>query len=328
MTEKFVGAGKRILVTGASGFIGTSLCSNLAMSGFCVRGVSRSSSNLNIIYKDMISVGEIDGLTSWDQALCDVDTIVHLAGRAHILKESINFPLDEYIRINVKGTRNLALSAVKHGVKRLVFISSISVNGKFTSSESKFFASDVPNPHNNYSLSKFMAEKELFSVAKNTNLEIVIIRPPLVYGPNVKANFGNMMTWLFKEIPLPFGCIKNKRSLVSIDNLVDLIITCIGHPEAANEIFLVSDGEDISTPDLLNRLISFLGKKSFVFPFNTYLLKIFFIALGKKSLFHQLFSSLQVDISETKKKLNWSPASCVDESLKKTAQFFLNSKVP
>jgi UDP-4-keto-D-QuiNAc 4-reductase len=321
-----VGAGKRVLVTGASGFIGTSLCSNLAMSGFRVRGVSRSSSNLNIIYKDMISVGEIDGLTSWDQALCDVDTIVHLAGRAHILKESIDCPLDEYIRINVKGAKNLALSAVQHGVRRLVFISSIGVNGNFTSNESRFFSSDVPNPHNDYSLSKFMAETELFSVAKNTNLEIVIIRPPLVYGPNVKANFGNMMTLLFKEIPLPFGSIKNKRSLVSIDNLVDLIITCIVHPNAENEVFLVSDGEDVSTPDLLNRLIGFLGKKSFVFPFNTYILKICLIALGKKSLFHQLCSCLQVDINETKKKLDWSPVVSIDESLKMTAKAFLNSK--
>jgi len=229
--------------------------------------------------------------------------------------------LAEFRRINVDGTNNLARQAAAAGVQRFVFLSSIKVNGESSQLNKPFTASDTPKPNDPYGISKLEAEKALLHIASETGLEVVIIRPPLVYGPGVEANFGSMMRWLDRGIPLPLGSVThNRRSMVAIDNLIDLIVTCLSHPAAANQTFLVSDGEDLSTADLLRRMGKALGKPARLFGVPAEALRLGAVMLGKQSMYQRLCGSLQVDIGRTKRLLDWTPPVSVDEGLRRSAE--------
>jgi nucleoside-diphosphate-sugar epimerase len=234
-------------------------------------------------------------------------------------------PLDEFRKVNVDGTLNLARQAAQAGVERFVFISSIKVNGESTPLEQPFHADDVPMPVDAYGISKHEAEQALRQLADETGMEVVIIRPPLVYGAGVKANFYSMMRWLDKGIPLPLGAIHNQRSLVALDNLVDLILTCTQHPAAANQTFLVSDGEDLSTSELLRRMANALGKSATLLPIPAGWLQFGAALLGKSAVAQRLCGSLQLDIVKTRQLLNWTPPVSVTAALQQTAQFYRSS---
>jgi nucleoside-diphosphate-sugar epimerase len=245
--------------------------------------------------------------------------VVHAAARVHVMNEIASDALAEFRKVNVEGTLRLAKRAAESGVKRFIFISSIKVNGESTLPGKPFKADDTPAPVDPYGISKHEAEQALRQLARETGMEVVIIRPPLVYGPGVKANFLSMLRWLNKGIPLPLGAIRNQRSLVAIGNLVDLIITCIDHPAAANQTFLVSDGQDLSTTQLLRRLGNALGKKARLLPLPEWLLVAAAAVLRKQSVAQRICGSLQVDISKNRELLGWMPPINMDEAMRQTA---------
>lgn len=303
-----------LLITGANGFVGSALCTLLSQKKALFRAVARRGDG------ETISVGNIDANTIWTAALVDIDVIVHAAARVHVMNDVSNDPLAEFRKVNVEGTLNLARQAVAAGVRRFVFISSIKVNGESTPLGQSFRADDVVAPLDPYGVSKHEAEQGLLQLAKETGLEVVIIRPPLVYGSGVKANFAAMMKWLQKGVPLPLGAIQNKRSLVALDNLVDLIWTCVNHPAAANQIFLAGDGEDLSTTELLQRMAKALNVPSRLIPVPMWMLLSGARMLGKADMAQRLCGSLQVDISKARDVLGWVPPMSVDEALRKTAR--------
>ena len=311
-----------ILVTGATGFIGEHLINYLSASKEkreIIATTRREVPNWNnkvITY----NVGEITATTNWRNSLKDTSVVIHCAARAHIMKEKNTNPLELYRKINTEGTLNLARQAAETGVRRFIFISSIKVNGEGTKLGKPYTDSDHPAPIDPYGISKLEAEQGLLLLAKETGMEVTIIRPVLVYGPGVKANFLSIMKWLKNGVPLPLGSIHNKRSLVSLDNLIDLIVTCIDHPEAANQVFLVSDGEDLSTSELLRRMGSALGKTTRLVPVPTRYLEMGAALLGKRHMAQRLCGSLQVDISKTRRLLGWNPPLSVDQGLKKAAE--------
>ncbi len=317
----------KVLISGASGFIGRRLCAELFRQGQSVRAAVRClprSEDLPIIETDeTVSIGEINGDTDWTDALHGINVVVHLAARVHVMKANAADSLDELRKVNVDGAWNLARQACAAGVQRFIFISSIKVNGDSTSLMRPYTADDQPAPVDPYGISKREAEDGLRQLADQTGMEVVIIRPPLVYGPGVKANFYRMMHWLKKGVPLPLSAIHNKRSFVALDNLVDLIVTCIDHPAAANQTFLAGDGEDMSTTELLQRLGKELNKPAKLLPMPIWLLKTSAILLGQREMAQRLCNSLQVDISKTCELLGWHPPVSVDEALKKTAAAFL-----
>lgn len=261
----------------------------------------------------------------WSIALQDIDVVVHAAARVHVMSDRSADPLAEFRKVNVDGTVHLAREAAASGAKRFIFLSSVKVNGEMTATGRPFRAVDIPAPQDPYGVSKLEAEQALMQVGKETGMEIVVVRPPLVYGPGVKANFHNMMRWLRKGIPLPLGSIDNRRSFVALDNLVDLIITCINHPAAAGHVFLVSDGEDLSTPELLRRLGAALGRPARLLPVPTFLLISGAALLGKPGIAQRLCSSLQLDISDTTEILGWRPPVTVNIALQETAISFSNT---
>lgn len=242
------------------------------------------------------------------------------------MKEVAVDALSEFRKINVEGTVNLARQAAQAGVKRFVFISSIKVNGEETHPGRPFTADDNPAPSDPYGISKQEAEEALLALSQETGMEVVIVRPTLIYGPGVKANFRSMMGWLKKGIPLPFGAIYNKRSLVSLENLISLILVCLTHPNAAGQIFLVSDGVDLSTTELLSRTAEALGVKSRLIPVPVRLLVFCAVALGRRALSQRLCGSLQVDISKTQTLLGWNPPVSVQDALNRTAKEFLECR--
>jgi nucleoside-diphosphate-sugar epimerase len=325
MQNKFSRDFPSVLVTGANGFIGKPLCAELLRQGQSVRAAVRLGrfENLPMENVESVSIGEINGDTDWTNALSGIKVVVHLAARVHVMKDNPGDPLNELRKVNVDGTWNLARQASDSGVQRFIFISSIKVNGEETPLGQPYRADDRPAPVDLYGISKLEAEEALRQLADQTGMEVVVIRPPLVYGPSVKANFYRMMKWLEKKIPLPLGAIDNKRSFVALDNLVDLIVTCTDHPAAANQTFLAGDGEDLSTTELLQRLGNALGKPPKLFPMPIWTLKIGAILLGKRDIALRLCSSLQVDISKASDLLGWYPPVSVDEALKKTAEEFL-----
>jgi len=304
-----------ILVTGASGFVGGQLISWMtahAQPSTAVLGAVRSKQAGDD--SGLIAVGEINGDTDWSEALRGRCVIVHTAARAHIMDDTAADPLTEFRSVNVAGTLNLARQAATAGVKRFIFISSIKVNGEQTMDQ-PFTAGDMPAPEDPYGISKWEAEQGLRELAITTGMEVVIIRPPLVYGRGVKGNFASMIKLVGKGLPLPLGAVHNKRSLVALDNLVDLIITCIDHPDAANETFLVSDGDDLSTTQLLRGVAEAMGRSSRLIPVPASLLQFGATLLGKKAVAQRLLGSLQVDISHTQKCLNWMPPLTVKQGL-------------
>lgn len=309
-----------ILITGANGFVGRSLCAVLAQSGQAVVAVTRHAlpDRATNIVNCQIRALTID--TDWQHSLQGCDAVVHLAARVHVMTDTAADPLSEFRRVNVDGTLNLARQAAAAHVRRFIFISSIKVNGEATRLGQAFTSADVPNPQEPYSISKHEAEQGLCKVAEETGMEVVIIRPPLVYGPRVRANFQSMMRWLKRGVPLPLGAIHNKRSLVALDNLVDLIITCLDHPAAANQTFLVADGEDLSTTELLRRMGEALGSPAWLIPVPISLLEAGAALLGRRDMAQRLCGSLQVDILKTRDLLGWNPPISVDEGLRRTVQ--------
>ncbi|MCF6781778.1 UDP-glucose 4-epimerase family protein [Stutzerimonas stutzeri] len=304
----------KLLLSGARGFVGSLLFSQLNQnSGFQVVGLcrrlpqGRSSSGLH-------AVGDLQQAVL-SPLLPGVDVLIHAAARAHIMKDEEIDPLSEYRRVNVEGTLNLARQAVAAGVKRFIFISSIGVNGNIGTRP--FRADDEPNPAEPYAQSKWEAEQGLMHLAAETGMEVVIIRPPLVYGPGAPGNFGSLVRWIESGVPLPLGAIHNKRSLVGIDNLVDLIVRCVDHPAAANQVFLAGDGEDISTTELLRGVGKAMGKPARLIPVPAGLLQLGATLLGKKAMAQRLLGSLQVDISKTCELLDWKPPYTVEEGLKR-----------
>jgi len=317
---------KSVLVTGASGFVGSVLVPELSHRGFDVGRLVRNKNHQDNLKIKNFYIDDLDNLGDLNEPLKDVDVVIHLAARVHVMDEKRSDALAQCRRINVESTLNLALQAASFGVKRFVFLSSIKVNGELTKKYKPFRADDASNPQDPYGVSKFEAEAGLIKLANKTGMEVVIIRPPLVYGPGVKANFLNMIKILHAGLPLPFGSVNNKRSLVFIDNLVDLIIKVIDHPGASGEIFLVSDDNDVSTSRLLNVLsLGLRGRKARLIPLPESLLKIIFKVLGKSSLSDRLLGSLQLDIEKTKNKLDWVPPVTFDRGIKITVDSYLNS---
>lgn len=314
----------KVLVTGASGFVGRSLMFALNQNDNvdCMGAVRTQPISVTSKY-NLVDVGELNVTTDWSSALLDIDVVIHCAARAHIMNDEVMEPLIEYRRVNVDGTLNLARQAATSGVKRFVFISSIKVNGEQTKLGLPFTADDEPIPEDDYGVSKLEAEQGLRLIAQETGMEVVIIRPPLVYGKNVKGNFANMIHLVSKSLPLPLGAIHNQRSLVALDNLVDLIITCIDHPAAANQVFLASDDDDISTTELLRGVANAIGKPSRLIPVPAALLQLGATMLGKKAMAQRLLGSLQVDITKNRELLDWTPPITVEEGLKRC---FVNEK--
>lgn len=308
----------KLLITGANGFVGKSLIVGLRHTGHEVFSAVRGL-NVNLQKSNIFSVGNIGATTNWNDALDHVDTVIHLAARVHIMSDFAADPLSEFRSVNTEGSINLARQAVKAGVKRFIFVSSIKVNGEFTQVNKPFTASDVPSPQDAYSISKCEAEQGLLKLAEETGLEVVIIRPPLIYGNGVKANFASMMRAVKSCVPLPFGAINNKRSFVYVGNLISLILRCIDHPSAANQVFLVSDGNDLSTTELLKVCAQSLGVKARLLPVPQCFLEFAAKVLGKRDLAQRLCGNLQVDITKTRQLLGWEPQFTIGDGLKEVA---------
>jgi UDP-glucose 4-epimerase len=311
-----------ILITGAHGFVGLQLAEQLEeMPGIKVlRGVrmKRADDALNAI-----EIGEICSNTDWTSSLKQVDVVVHCAARVHMMSDTSIDPLADFREVNSFGTLNLAKQAALAGVKRFVFVSSIKVNGETTMRGIPFLASGEAHPVDYYGVSKWEAEQGLRDIAINAGLEVVIVRPPLVYGPGVKANFLRLMNGIKKRIPLPFAGLSNLRSMVYVGNLVDLLCCCTVHPKAAGYTFLVSDGDDLSTPDLIRKLANAMGLKPKLFAIPDWLLKCIFRCVGKTELADRLCASLQVDITETRVVLGWAPPYTVDQGIALTVAEYL-----
>ncbi|NUT76983.1 SDR family oxidoreductase [Pseudomonas sp. C1C7] len=312
-----------ILLTGATGFVGGAILKRLNFeSKFPVVVAVRDESRVCVPNVPKVCIETFDDMTKWEAHLAGCGVVIHSAARVHVMQDVEVDPLAAFRKVNVDGTLNLARQAAAAGVRRFIFISSIKVNGEGTDEGSMYSAEDVPAPVDPYGISKMEAEEGLRQLAKATTMEIVIIRPVLVYGPGVKANFLSMMRWLDRGIPLPFGAIHNSRSLVALGNLVDLILTCIDHPAAANQTFLVSDGEDLSTTVLLSKMAKALNKPARLVPVPAWVLRSGAALLGKKALSQRLCGSLRVDISKTRDLLGWAPPLSVDEALAITAMHF------
>ncbi|MBV1870859.1 MAG: SDR family oxidoreductase [Gammaproteobacteria bacterium] len=309
-----------VVVTGASGFIGNRLCERLFDDGILARPVYRNGAKATPQLS--FAVNGIDSNTDWKGAFDGIEAVVHLAARVHIMNDASKDPLAEFREVNSAGTLNLARQAVNAGVKRFIFLSSIKVSGESTTDKS-FPNTDLTIPIDPYGISKYEAEQGLLKIAEETGLEVVIIRPPLVYGPGVKANFLSLMRWVYKGVPLPLGAINNKRSFIALDNLVDLIRVCIDHPKAKNQIFLASDDDDLSTTELLLGMAKALGRPSRLIPVPMGLLNMGAKLTGKADIAQRLCGSLQVDISKTKELLNWAPPLSVEQGLQKVADDFL-----
>jgi len=314
----------KIAVTGATGFLGKPLLNELSeiYSDNAVVPVLRKETS-EFKNFDYLVVDGIGPLTDWDDKLVGIDCIIHCAARVHVMNETVDDPLEAFREVNVQGTLALAKAAAKSGVKRFIFVSSIKVNGESTTGRLPYKSSDKPSPEDPYGISKAEAEEGLKLISDETGMEVVIIRPPLVYGPGVKANFAALLKLASTGIPLPFGCInQNKRSMVYVENLISLIVECISNPNAANQTFLVSDDNDLSTKEFVKGLSSGLGKSGLMLPVPNVLFSIAGKVLGKSSVIDRLCGSLQVDISHTKDTLNWQPPYSVEQGFSATAKYF------
>ena len=315
----------KILVTGATGFIGRQLSETLTNSGHEVRCTARTHSSSDTALRELITC-DLESADRLDHLTSGCESIVHLAGRAHMMSDDPAKSESLYISANVDVTRRLAQSAARNGVKRMILMSSVKVNGESTTIDTPFTSQDTPNPKDPYGRSKTQAEQALWDVASMSELEGVVIRPPLVYGPGVRANFASLIGIVNRGIPLPLGSIHNKRSFVSIDNLIDCIATALQSSNAAGQTFLVSDGNDLSTPELIRSIASALHKSPMLIPFPPALLKLAATTAGKRGAYDRLCGSLTVDITLTKQKLSWTPPFTVQDSIQRTVDEFIKSK--
>jgi UDP-glucose 4-epimerase len=315
----------KIALTGTTGFLGKELAVQLRNKNTDVIQIGRSKDKSNNI--DYIYVSCIDSSSLFNLSTCKCSVLIHCAARVHVMNDLSSDALEEFRDVNTYGTLNLAQQAADAGVKRFIFISSIKVNGESTGHGFPFKSGQCFVPNDPYGLSKYEAEIGLQKIANQTKMEVVIIRPTLVYGPDVKANFASLLNLVSKGFPLPFGCINdNKRSLVSVKNLVDLIVTCIDHPKAANQVFLVSDDNDVSTASMVKHMSQALGKSSRLLPVPLWCYHFVGKLTGKTDVVNRLLGSLQVDISHTKETLGWSPPQTIEEGFKETADAFLLNK--
>ena len=322
--DSAIGQGRKVLVTGAGGFVGRAVCAELPLFGFHVLGAVRKLDPASRIDASQYTqLGSIDENTDWSATLTGVDCVVHLAARVHVMQDDCADPLAEYRRANVALTMNLARQAAASGVRRFVFISSIKVNGESTPIGQPFTPEDIPRPEDFYGISKLEAEQALLKLAKESGLEVVIIRPPLVYGPGVKANFQTMMRWISKEVPLPLGALVNPRSLVALDNLVSLIVTCLRHPAAANQIFLVSDGNDLTVTELIRHVAKASNQTTTLLPIPIFFIKTISRLIGHEDISRRLCDALQVDITKSRVLIEWNPAVSADTAITKTAEYFM-----
>ena len=305
-----------VAVTGAHGFVGRALCQHLKACGFSVRAITRSASG----EEDTWAVGDLGPGTDWGQSLQGVDCVVHCAARVHMVQDTDPDPLQSYRRVNVEGSRSLAIAAAAAGVRRLVFLSSLKVHGERTVPGHPFTSGTAPAPEDAYGQSKWEAEQALHEVAGRTGLELVVVRPPLVYGPGAKANFLRLMQWVARGLPLPLGGIHNRRSLLALGNLTDLLQICIDHPAAAGQTLLASDDHDMSTPELIRGLAAAMGRPARLLPVPVSWLRLAGRLTGQTPQIERLTGSLQVDIGHTREVLSWTPPWTVQQGLKLTVQ--------
>lgn len=306
----------KILLTGSTGFVGKHISTCLGQREIYDLSCAVRKPGSCAFGREIVT-GDLNAATDLNSALEGVNVVIHAAARAHIMNDGTVDPLSEYRRVNVDGTLNLARQAAESGVHRFIFVSSVKVNGELSNEQKPFSPSDAPAPEDAYGISKWEAEQGLKAIAKETGMEVVIVRPPLVYGQGVKGNFASMIKLVRKGLPLPLGSIRNKRSVVAVDNLVDFIVTCIDHPAAANQVFMVSDGEDISTSELLRELGKAMGRPARLVPVPPGLLMLGATVLGKRAVAHRVLGSLQVDISDAKALLGWKPPVSLKEGLRR-----------
>jgi nucleoside-diphosphate-sugar epimerase len=315
---------KKILVTGASGFVGSALCSSLLAQGFAVRAAVRSLGSMSSADSlDVVAVGEVGAHTDWSAALAGVDCVIHCAARAHVMHEIEADALAAYRAVNVAGTQHLAEQAAALGVRRLVFLSSIMVLGIHTNGRGPFFVSDEPAPVEDYAISKWEGEQALWAVSARTGLEVVVVRPPLVYGPGVKGNLLRLTSLVARGLPLPLGAVHNQRSLVGLSNLVDLLRLCAVHPAAAGQMLLVSDGQDLSTPHLIRLMAEGMNRPARLLPVPVALLQAGGSLLGKRGEIDRLVGSLQVDSGYTQAQLGWTPPVSVEDGVREMARWYV-----
>lgn len=317
-----------VLITGATGFVGSRLVDVALDKQYKVSAVRRSEPSPIVDSEQRLQwcTGNLSSKFDWSKNLTGIDCVIHCAARVHQMQDDAQDIQAVYDETNFHGTLNLAKQAVEAGVKRFIFLSSIKVNGEKTEAGKPFTPKVFTSPVDPYGLSKYKAEIDLMELAEKTGLEVVIIRPPLVYGPEVKANFQSMMKWVSRSAPLPLGAIHNQRSLVYLDNLVDLIMVCINHPNAANQTFLVSDDYDVSTTQLLKQIKYSSKSYSVLLPIPMSWFNLASSLISKPQIAQRLCGSLQVDISETKKQLNWQPPVSWQQGISETVKYYLQSK--
>jgi nucleoside-diphosphate-sugar epimerase len=302
-----------LLVTGANGFVGRGTLARFSRDNDVrVRAAVRHEHEApSLDANELAVVGDIHGTTDWRRALADVDVVVHLAARAHLPHENSSASMDEFRTVNTDGAVNLARQAATSGVRRLIFLSSVKVNGD----EGRFSETDAPKPKGGYALSKHDAENGIRRVAEQRGLQLVIVRPPLVYGPGVRANFRHLIKAVESGVPLPLAGIRNRRSFVALENLADFLLCCAKHPAAAGEIFFVSDDEDVSTPDLMRRLARVVGRSARLWPMRPALLSLAAGIVGRREAVERLTTTLTVDVSKAKRVLGWTPVVSLDAGL-------------
>lgn len=321
MHKIFSAESKTVLVTGANGFVGQPLCAVMHQHGWHVKAAVRSACHFPDGV-ELVSVGAIDSQTDWTEALTGVDVVIHLAARVHVMKDVSADPLADFLEINLYGTVNLARQAACAGVKRLVFVSSIKVHGEETSSQRSYTEQDEPAPQDPYGVSKWEAEQALQHIEQATGLEVVIVRPPLVYGPGVGGNFLRLLILVARSIPLPLSLVENRRSMIYLGNFLDVLATCACHLGAVGKTFLVSDGESISTAQLIRDLARLMGKHSFMWPLPSALLRFVGRFVGRVDETERLLGSLLIDSSKIRRELEWMPPFSMERGLTETVRWF------